>query len=111
MLRIQSMICVVVLSGIAGALSTGVSLAQAPSAKMKDCLLIEDMTKERLDCFDALIPPEPHPSPRKAKAVAECRFLKEEDERLKCFNGFAMPKQPAPKAAKSPTPKTAPLPK
>jgi hypothetical protein len=31
-----------------------------------------------------------------AKGVADCRFTKEEDERLACFNGFveSMPKLP-----------------
>jgi hypothetical protein len=111
MLRIRGMVSMLVFFGVASALSTVPSSAQTPAAKMKDCLLIEDMTKERLDCFDAIIPPEPRPSPKKAKVVAECRFFKEEDERLKCYDGFAMPKQPSPKAAKSPTPKTAPLPK
>ena len=86
------------------------SFAQAPLSKMKDCLLIEDMTKERLDCYDAIIKPEPRPSPKKAKVVADCRFFKEEDERLICYNGFVSPKQasPAPKAKKSAPPKTFP---
>jgi len=58
--------------------------------KLLACLDIDDETKERLDCFDAAVPPKPP----KAKAgtangVMDCRFVKEEDERLKCFNGFA----------------------
>jgi hypothetical protein len=58
--------------------------------KLLACLEIEDESKERLDCYDAAIPPKPP----KAKAgtangVMDCRFVKEEDERLKCFNGFA----------------------
>ena len=71
--------------------------AQAQLSKMKDCLLIEDGYKERLDCYDAVIKPEPKAGAKKAKAVAECRFLKEEDERLSCFNGFIAPK-PKPQA-------------
>ena len=74
---------------------------QSPAQKMKDCLLIEDGYKERLECYDAVIKPEPRPSPKKATVVAECRFLKEEDQRLACFNGFVEPrKQPPPKASK-----------
>ena len=66
--------------------------------KLAACLDIDDATKERLNCFDAVIAPKP---PKRkasaAKAVADCRFIKEEDERLNCFNGFAerMPKPPA----------------
>ena len=66
--------------------------------KLLACLDSEDGTKVRLDCFDAVIPPKP-PKPRAsaAKAVTDCRFVKEEDERLNCFNGFAerLPKLPA----------------
>jgi hypothetical protein len=58
--------------------------------KLMACLDIDDESKERLDCYDAAVPPKPP----KAKAgptngVMDCRFVKEEDERLKCFNGFA----------------------
>ena len=53
------------------------------------CLDIDDGTKGRLDCFDAIFPPKPNPKAPAAKAVGDCRFTKEEDERLTCFNGFA----------------------
>ncbi len=53
------------------------------------CLDIDDGTKGRLDCFDAIFPPKPNPKAPAAKGVADCRFTKEEDERLACFNGFA----------------------
>jgi hypothetical protein len=56
--------------------------------KLKTCLTIEDMTKERLDCYDAIVPPEPKAKPPVAKIVTDCRYLKEEDERLICFNRF-----------------------
>jgi hypothetical protein len=63
--------------------------APLPSAEqLRTCLPIEDGTKERLDCFDAMVPPEPMPGMPKAQTVLECRFLKEEDQRLACFNGF-----------------------
>jgi hypothetical protein len=57
--------------------------------KLQACLEIDDETKGRLDCYDAIFPPKPNPKAPAAKGVADCRFTKEEDERLKCFNGFA----------------------
>ena len=58
--------------------------------KLLACLDIDDETKERLDCFDAAMPPKPPKAkPGTANGVMDCRFVKEEDERLKCFNGFA----------------------
>jgi hypothetical protein len=57
--------------------------------KLLACLPIEDGSKGRLDCYDAAVPPKPKAKPAVAKGVIECRFYKEEDERLTCFNGFA----------------------
>ena len=57
--------------------------------KLLACLQIDDETKDRLDCFDAAIPPKPKPKASPANGVMDCRYVKEEDERLKCFNGFA----------------------
>ncbi len=57
--------------------------------KLLACLDIDDETKERLDCYDAAVPPKPKPKATPANGVMDCRFVKEEDERLKCFNGFA----------------------
>ena len=62
---------------------------QSAAQKLQACLEIEDGTKGRLDCFDAIFPPKPNPKAHAAKAVADCRSTKEEDERLTCFNGFA----------------------
>ena len=71
---------------------------KAPSiaAKLQACLEIDDATKERLNCYDVIFPPQPKPKAAAAKAVNDCRFNKEEDERLACFNGFAekIPKLP-----------------
>jgi hypothetical protein len=69
---------------------------QSIAVRLQACLEIDDGTKDRLNCYDAVIPPAPKPKPAKAKGVADCRFLKEEDERLACFNGFAesIPKLP-----------------
>jgi hypothetical protein len=57
--------------------------------KLQACLEIDDATKERLNCYDAIYAPQPKPKAPAAKAVNDCRFLKEEDERLTCYNGFA----------------------
>jgi hypothetical protein len=62
---------------------------QSIAKKLQACLEIDDGSKERLDCYDAVFPPKPNPKARAAKVVADCRFTKEEDERLTCFNGFA----------------------
>jgi hypothetical protein len=59
------------------------------AGKLQACLEIDDGTKGRLDCYDAIFPPKPNPKAPAAKGVADCRFTKEEDERLTCFNGFA----------------------
>lgn len=69
---------------------------QSVAVRLQACLDIDDGTKDRLNCYDAVIPPAPKPKPPKAKGVADCKFLKEEDERLACFNGFAesIPKLP-----------------
>ena len=69
---------------------------QSIAAKLQACLDIDDATKERLNCYDAIFPPTPKPKAPAAKGVMDCRFLKEEDERLTCFNGFAekIPKLP-----------------
>lgn len=69
---------------------------QSIAARLQACLEIDDGTKDRLNCYDAVIPPAPKPKPAKAKGYADCRFFKEEDERLACFNGFAesIPKLP-----------------
>src|SRR5262250_1936105 len=81
--------------------------AQTEIDKLRSCLTIEDGSKERLDCYDGIIAPDPKPKPPVAKAVADCKFLKEEDERLGCFNRFLAkpvttrkaPRKVAPKAA------------
>ena len=57
--------------------------------RVQACLDIEDGTKGRLDCYDAVIAPKPNPKAPAAKGVGDCRFKKEEDERLNCYNGFA----------------------
>jgi hypothetical protein len=69
---------------------------QPVAQKLQACLEIDDATKERLNCYDAIFKPEPKPKAPAAKGVNDCRFIKEEDERLTCYNGFAdkIPKLP-----------------
>ena len=64
--------------------------------KLQACQDIDDATKERLNCYDAIYARQPKPKAPAAKGVNDCRFLKEEDERLTCYNGFAdkIPKLP-----------------
>jgi len=69
---------------------------QPVAVRLQECLDIEDGTKERLNCYDAVIPPAPKPKAGAAKGVVDCKFTKEEDERLTCYNGFveSIPKLP-----------------
>jgi hypothetical protein len=69
---------------------------QPVAVRLQACLDIDDQTKERLNCYDAVVPPKPNPKAPAAKGVLDCKFTKEEDERLNCYNGFveSMPKLP-----------------
>ena len=69
---------------------------QSIAQKLQACQDIDDATKERLSCYDAVFTPQPKPKAPAAKGVNDCRFHKEEDERLTCYNGFAdkIPKLP-----------------
>jgi hypothetical protein len=83
--------------------------AQTELDKLRGCLTIEDGSKERLNCYDGIVSPDPKPKPPVAKVVADCKFLKEEDERLGCFNRFVVqPARPAPKASRKAPPKAEP---
>jgi hypothetical protein len=66
--------------------------------KLQACLDIDDGTKDRLNCYDAVIPPKPNPKAKApAKSVTECNAFKDEEERLTCFNDFVekLPKLPS----------------
>jgi hypothetical protein len=76
---------------IAGCYLPAFAMTQVPLETLRSCLNVEDQTKERLDCYDDKIKPEPKQVSAPAKTVQDCRFLKEEDERLNCFNQFANP--------------------
>jgi hypothetical protein len=63
--------------------------AEAQSLKkLRRCLEFKDMTMPRLICYDAILRPRAKPKPGPAEVVNDCRFLKDDDERLICFNRF-----------------------
>jgi hypothetical protein len=77
-----------------GAAGQPKSMAQ----KLQACLDIDDGTKDRLNCYDAVIKPKPNPKAKgPAKSVTECGAFKDEEERIGCFNGFVekLPKLPS----------------
>src|SRR5450759_2073340 len=78
----------IILVAVAGMLLPTFAMAQVPLQTLRTCLEIEDQSKERLDCYDAKIKPAPKQVSAPAKTVKDCRFVKEEDERLNCFNRF-----------------------
>jgi len=68
------------------------------AARLQACLDIDDGTKDRLNCYDGVVPPKPNPKAKgPAKAVTECSAFKDEEERLTCYNGFVerLPKLPS----------------
>ena len=69
--------------------AAGPSKPTSIAKKLQACLEIDDGTKGRLDCYDAIFPPKPNPKAKPADRVMDCHFTKEEDARLNCYNGFA----------------------
>jgi hypothetical protein len=67
------------------------AVVQVPLQTLRTCLEIEDQSKERLNCYDEKITPAPKQVSGPAKTVRDCRFKKEEDERLEWFNRFVSP--------------------
>jgi hypothetical protein len=76
-------------AGAKPALAKSKGASKSMAEKLLACLDIDDETKDRLDCYDAVIPPKPRPKSAPTNGVTDCRHIKEEDDRLKCFNGFA----------------------
>jgi hypothetical protein len=104
--RREDFMRVLAMGALACALVPGLSAtAEARSSlkKLQRCLEFKDMTPPRLDCYDAIVPPRTTPEPVPAKVVYDCRFLKDDDQRLICFNRFVEnPAKPvAPKATPS----------
>src|SRR5258708_18453613 len=104
---------VLAMSALVCALVPGlIAPAEAQSLKkLRRCLEFKDMTMPRLICYDAIVPPRPKRKPGPAEVVNDCRFLKDDDERLICFNRFVenpakplAPENPAkPVAPKAPS--------
>jgi hypothetical protein len=58
--------------------------AQSSLKKLQRCLEFKDMTKPRLDCYDAIVPPQTKLKSLPAELVVnDCRFLKD-DKKLIC---------------------------
>ena len=87
-LAIGALACALV-PGLSATSEARSSLKKLPSLKkLQRCLEFKDMTPPRLDCYDAIVPPRTTPEPVPAKVVYDCRFLKDDDQRLICFNRF-----------------------
>src|SRR6516164_6611495 len=80
-----------ILLAVAATCLPTIAMAQISRETLRTCLDIEDQTKGRLDCYGEKIKPAPKQVSAPAKTVQDCRFLKEEDERLNCFNRFVNP--------------------
>jgi hypothetical protein len=66
--------------------SKNVSVAE----KAQKCLEIEDDINGRLNCYDAAVKPQPNPNPPPVKGIRDCRHIVDTNERLSCFDGFAV---------------------
>lgn len=85
-------------AGAAKSTKTAPGKPKSMAQKLQACLEIDDGTKDRLNCYDAVIAPKPNPKAKApVKSVKECGSLKDEEERLGCFNGFVekLPKLPS----------------
>jgi hypothetical protein len=58
--------------------------------KAQKCLKIEDESMDRLNCYDAAVKPQPNPNPPPVKGILDCRHIVDINERLGCYNGFAV---------------------
>jgi hypothetical protein len=66
--------------------SKNVSIAE----KAQKCLKIEDKPDDRLHCYDDAVRPQPNPNPPPVKGIRDCRRIVDVDQRLSCFDGFAV---------------------
>ena len=85
---------ILAMTALACALAPGLTAtaeARSLQDRLRSCLELKDMTKQRLDCYDKILPsqPQPSPMPLPAKVVTDCRFSKDGNDRLICFNQFA----------------------
>jgi hypothetical protein len=54
------------------------TFAQSVTERLRGCFAIEDRTKAKLDCYDAIVPP----------SIEDCRLAKQDDQKIACFNRF-----------------------
>jgi flagellar motility protein MotE (MotC chaperone) len=66
--------------------SRNVSIAE----KAQKCLKFLDEPNDRLHCYDAAVTPQLNPNPPPVKGIRDCRHIVDINERLKCFDGFAL---------------------
>jgi flagellar motility protein MotE (MotC chaperone) len=66
--------------------SKSVSIAE----KAQKCLKIKDQTNDRLHCYDDAVRPQPNPNPPPVKGIRDCRHIVDVNERLSCFDSFAV---------------------
>src|ERR1700726_3908321 len=66
--------------------SRNVSVAE----KAQKCLKFLDEPNDRLHCYDAAVTPQLNPNPPPVKGIRDCRHIVDINERLKCFDGFAL---------------------
>lgn len=64
-------------------------------ADFKNCTIEQPGTKERLDCFDMILPPARQARNTAAATIDDCRYKPEQDERLACFESFMSTRVPA----------------
>src|SRR5258707_6570711 len=88
---------------ILGAIFATNASAQSQIDKLRGCLTIEDASKERLAWYDGVGPPAPKPKPPASNVVADCKFLKAKDERLRWFKRLLLkPARSATRSASTP---------
>jgi hypothetical protein len=66
--------------------SRTVSIAE----KAQKCLKFLDEPGDRLQCYDAAVTPQLNPNPPPVKGIRDCRHIVDINERLKCFDNFAL---------------------
>lgn len=71
------------------ALWSAPALALSP-ASFRICTSEEPGTKERLDCYDRIQPPTPRMGYLKPKTINDCKWLREQDTRMECYDRFMM---------------------
>jgi hypothetical protein len=85
-----------VLAGCATAPPAAVIAPPPIEQQIAACGAIDDMIKDRLDCFDAIAVATPAP-PGPSIVAVNCRAVAEQDARLLCFDKLLIVQAPPPK--------------